>query len=163
MGIKQFQKSVLSLSFLLIALLLSGCLSPVKNEIPLSGGSVLDNPQGTNDTRLTIYNDSNFLGFGLDGSGRINVKLNGQGVALIKIGEYAEVIVPKGKYEVELTHLDMTEFASRQQIELTEPVSILEIFATPTSNKAFLVSHLPPDFDEKFKPVKSDRNSHKSP
>jgi hypothetical protein len=161
MGILQLKKIILSSSFLFLALFLSGCLSPVKNEIPLAGGGVLDNPQGANDTRLIIYNDSDFLGFGMDGSGRINVTLNGQGVALVKIGEYAQVIVPKGKYEVDLVHLDMAKFASHHEIELTEPVSILEIFATPTSNRAFVVSHLPPDFTEKFKPVKNDRRPAK--
>ena len=90
----------------------------------------------------------------MDGSGRINVKLNGQGVAQVNIGHYAQVIVPQGKYQVDLVHLDTATFPSKHEIELNTPVSFLEIFATITSNKAFLVSRPPPDFDKKFKPVK---------
>ena len=148
-------KQIIQLSALLsFSLFLTGCLTPVKNEIPLASGSVLEKAANTNDTKLVIFNDSDFLAFGLDGSGRINVKLNGKGVAQIDIGRYAQVIVPKGKYQVDLVHLDMAHFSSRHQIELTDPESFLEIFATPTSNKAFLISKLPPNFDEKFKPVK---------
>jgi hypothetical protein len=107
----------------------------------------------TNDTKLIIFNTSGSLAYGLDGSGRINVRLNGQGVGQVNLHRYAKLIVPKGKYDVELVHLDMTKFTSHHQIELTESESYLQIFATPTSNRAYLVTQLPPDFAEKFKPI----------
>ena len=104
-----------------------------------------------------IFNDSDFLAYGLDGSGRINVKLNGQGVAQLKIGQFAQVVVPLGQYQVDLEHMDTATFTSHHQIELRDPVSFLEIFATPTANKAYLVSRPPPGFDEKFKPVEPEK------
>jgi hypothetical protein len=154
MGSNYLMRIILYSALLSLPLFMAGCLSPVQNEIPLATGSVLERPANTNDTRLVIYNDSDFLAFGMDGSGRINVKLNGQGVAQVNIGHYAQVIVPQGKYQVDLVHLDTATFSSEHQIELNTPVSFLEIFATITSNKAFLVSQPPPDFDKKFKPVK---------
>ena len=154
MGLKIFQKIVFALSFLFLPFFTTGCLTPVKNEISLATGGTMDKPADPNDTRLVIFNDSDFLAFGMDGSGRINVKLNGQGVTQIRIGQYAQVIVPQGKYHVELVHFDTATFSSEHEIELNTPVSFLEIYATPTSNRAFLVSRPPPDFDKKFKLVK---------
>jgi len=145
---------IFALAFLAFPIFLTGCLTPVKNELPLIKGNVIDRPANVNDTRLVIFNDSDFLAYGLDGSGRINVKLNGQGVALVKIRQYAQVEVPHGRYEVELEHMDMATFSSQHQIELRDPISFLEIFSVPTSNKAFLVSRPPADFNEKFKPLK---------
>jgi hypothetical protein len=147
----QVMKKIILLSALLcFPLLLTGCLTPVKNELPLAPGSVFEKPSGTNDTRLVVYNDSNFALFGLDGSGRINVSVDGKGIGLIGIGKYAQVIIPKGKHQVDLVHLDLGLFPSHHDIDLTDPVSFLEIFATPTSNRAFLISDLPPNFTAKY-------------
>ncbi|MGA2787746.1 MAG: hypothetical protein ABSF60_09480 [Verrucomicrobiota bacterium] len=79
-------KRILQLAaLLLLPLLLAGCLTPVKNEIPLVQGGLSVKASNTNETMLVIFNDSNYLMYGLDGSGRINVKLNGKGVAQIHI------------------------------------------------------------------------------
>jgi hypothetical protein len=148
-------KQISQLAILLVVpLLLTGCLSPVKNEIPLAGSDLSVKATGTNDTKLVIFNDSNFLLYGLDGSGRINVKLNGQGVAQLKVGYYAQVIVPRGSYQVELLHVDRDYYSSQHQIDLSEPESFLEVRAISFSNEVRLVSTLPPNFEKKFKPVK---------
>jgi hypothetical protein len=148
-------KRISQLAILLVVpLLLTGCLTPVKNEIPLAGSDLSVKATSTNDTKLVIFNVSNYLLYGLDGTGRINVKLNGQGVAQLKVGYYAQLIVPKGSYRVDLLHVDRDYYSSQHQIELSEPESFLEIRAISFSNEARLVSTLPPDFGKKFKPVK---------
>ncbi len=121
--------------------------------MPLASRADWEKPAGPSETKLTIFNTSGSLAYGLDGSGRINVRLDGRGVGQVGIHRYATLIVPKGKHEVELVHLDMVKLTSHQQIELTEPESYLQIFATASSNKAELVSHLPANFADKFKPV----------
>ena len=127
---------------------------PGKKPNALGEWQRLGKSASTNDTKLVIFNTSDYLAYGLDGSGRINVRLNGQGVGQINLRRYARLIVPRGAYAVELVHLDsMCTFRSHHQIELTEPESYLQIFATPTSNRAFLVSHAPPDFAGKFSPI----------
>ncbi|MGA3265191.1 MAG: hypothetical protein ABSE16_00020 [Verrucomicrobiota bacterium] len=147
------KRPVQIVAFLALCLLVTGCLTPVKNQMPLACVSDWARPAGTNDTKLVIFNTSDYLAYGLDGSGRINVRLDGRGVGQINLRRYAQLIIPKGAYDVELVHLDMGTFTSHHQIELTEPESYLQIFATPTSNRAFLVSHLPPDFAGKFRPI----------
>ena len=148
-------KQIIQLVILLvIPLLFTGCLAPVKNEVPLAGGDLSVKATSTNDTRLVIFNNSNFLLYGLDGSGRINVKLNGKGLVQIKVGYYAQAIVPKGSCQVELLHVDRDYYSSQHQIELSEPESFLEIRAVSFSNEARLVSTLPTNFEKKFKPVK---------
>jgi hypothetical protein len=154
MASKNIRQIIVASFLLILPLFITGCLTPVKNEIPLATGGTTDKPANPNDTRLVIFNDSDFLAFGMDGSGRINVKLNGQGVTQIRIGQYAQVIVPQGKHHIELVHFDTATFSSEHEIELNTPISFLEIYATPTSNRAFLVSRLPTDFDKKFKLVK---------
>ena len=138
----------------ILCLVATGCLSPVKNQIPLASNADWAKPTSANDTKLTIFNTSGGLAYGIDRTGHINVWLNGQGVGKVKMHRYVQLIVPKGLYDVELVHLDMAKFTSHHQINLTEPESYLQIFATPTSNEAFLVSRPPPDFAEKFKPMR---------
>jgi hypothetical protein len=147
-------KQLIQLSALLtLSLLLTGCLSPVQNEIPLVKGGLNIKPTNTNDTKLVIFSDSSVVGYGLDGSGHINVKLNGKGVTQLKIGRYTQVIVPKGKYQIELDHFDLFHITSQHQFELNTPESFLLISATPRSNRAEMLTLLPPDFETKYKPV----------
>jgi hypothetical protein len=141
-------------ALLILSLLLTGCLSPVRNEIPLVKGGLNIKPSNTNDAKLVIFSDSSVVGFGIDGTGRINVRLNGKGVTQLNIGRYTQVIVPKGKYQLDLDHQDMLiHFTSHHQLELVQPESFLLISATPVSNKAEMLSILPPDFEVKYKPV----------
>jgi hypothetical protein len=141
-------------ALLVFPLLLAGCLTPVKNEIPLAGSDLSVQATSTNDAKLVIFNDSNYLLYGLDGSGRINVKLNGKGVAQLKVGYYVQVIVPKGSYEVGLLHVDREYYTTQHQIELREPETFLEVRVVAFSNEARLVPALPSNFEKKFKPVK---------
>jgi len=137
-------------ALLVLPLLLSGCLTPVQSEIPLAQGDLSVKATNTNDTKLLIFNDSDHVLYGLDGSGRINVKLNGKGVAQLHNGQYLQVILQKGSYRVDLAHLDMVKFSSKYQIELTNSESFLEIRSTPTSNHAEIVPALPPNFERDF-------------
>jgi hypothetical protein len=148
------KKSLQLIALLVLPLLLAGCLTPVKNEIPLAGGDLSIQATNMNDTKLVIFNDSNFLLYGMDGSGRINVRLNGKGVAQLHIGQYVQVMVPKGTCQVDLLHRDMADLSSQHQIELRDPESFLEIYSTPFANSARLVPSLPPDFEKNFKPVR---------
>lgn len=148
-------KRISQLALLLaVPLLLAGCLTPVKNEIPLAGPDLSLPATNPNETRLVIFNDSNYLLYGLDGSGRINVKLNGRGLTQLKVGYYVQVIVPRGSCEVGLLHVDQEYYSTTHQIELTGPEAFLEVRVTGFSNEARLVPALPPNFEKKFKPVK---------
>ena len=142
-----------SLLLLVLLLPLTGCFTPVKNEIPLVIGDLHRIPDSTNDTKLVIFNTSNPVLYGADGSSRINVKLNGKGLGQLNFGQYAEVIMPKGKCRVDMQHLDMFRFSSVRWLDLNDPESFVEIFATPTSNEAKLCPELPPDFETKYEGI----------
>ena len=148
------RKSVLLGILLLVSLApLTGCFTPVKNEIPLVKGDLHMIPANTNETKLIIFNDSNPVLYGLDGSSRINVKLNGKGIGQLNLGHYAQVIVPKGKCLFDLQHLDLVHISSQRWLDLNESESFVEIFASPTSNEAKAVPALPPDFENNYKPI----------
>lgn len=140
-----------------LALLFTGCLGPMKNEIPLAGGDLSIKATNPNETKLLVFNNSNFVLYGLDGSGRINVKLNGKGFAQFNIGDYVQAILPKGRYQFNLVHMDFVKFSSQHQIDLTNAESFLEIKATPTANQVQMLPTLPVDFETKFKIVKSSK------
>jgi hypothetical protein len=136
---------------------LTGCrLTPVKNEIPLVTGDISLQQADPNYTKLLIFNASNYLMFGIDGTGRINVMLNGKGVAHLNIYEYAQLIVPKGKHKVSLVHRDIVHLSSEHEIDLVNAESFLKVYATVTSNRAKLVAVLPKNFDKKFKRANAD-------
>jgi hypothetical protein len=137
-----------------LLLLSTGCLSPVQNEIPLLAGGLSAKASGPNDTKLVIFNTSNGVLYGLDGSGRINVWVNNRGVAMVKIGHYAQVIVPRGPCHVSLTHRDMAKFNSEHDFTLTGPEAFLEIRATPISNAAELLLVPPGNLEQDFTPVR---------
>jgi hypothetical protein len=143
-----------------LSLFLTGCLTPVKNEVPLAGGDLFLRTTNTNETKLVIFNDSDVLLFGIDGSGRINVKLDGKGVAQLNIGRYAQVITSKGQHQVELLHLDVVHFRSHHSIALSAPESFLRIYATSLGNKIELVPELPPEFEKRFKPIHEITQKH---
>lgn len=153
--VRKFKKQGILLAALIAALpFLAGCLTPVKNEMPLLSGDLSLKATNATDTKVVIFNDSNRVLFGLDGSGRINVKLDGKGVTQLNIGSYTQLIVPKGSYRVDLTHLDTVTFSSHKQVQFTEPESFLEIHSTPTSNEAKLVPSLPAHFTSDYTPVR---------
>lgn len=147
-------KKVIVASFgLAVVAFLSGCLSPVKNEIPLVSGLAAKS-SSTNETKVLLFNDSNQALYGLDGSGRINVWIDGKGVALINVAQYTQVILPKGRHQLDLKHLDIVPFRSKHSLELFEAQIYVKIYATAAGNEIKVVPVLPLDFEQDFTPVK---------
>ncbi len=139
-------------ALLFLLTLLGGCLTPVKNEMPLVRNGLSAKATGPNETKVIIFNSSNWLLFPL--TGRINVKLNEKEIANLNIGQYAEVVMPRGGCQVDLVHWDVANFYSQHIVELKGPESFLEVRATPTANQARIVPELPRNFEKRFKPVR---------
>ena len=132
---------------------IAGCsLPPVKNEMPLVG-SFTARAADSNDTKVVIFNESSMVLHGIDNTGRLNVTLDGKGVAQLNIGEYVQVIVPRGKHHVNLEHRDVFMFRSDHEVEFTTAETFLKVRATPVSNEAKVVPELAPQFDVKFRPA----------
>lgn len=151
-----FMKQVLKLLAILIFIaFVNGCLSSAKNEIPLLKDDLSIKPSKMNETKLVIFNDTNFGLFGTDGSETFQIKLNGKIVSPLGVGHYAQVIIPKGFCEVDLVQWrDLKRFSSQHKFEFNGSESFLRVYATDTSNEAQIVAVLPPGFENKFKAVK---------
>ncbi len=137
----------LTRTFLLTAALvslLSGCMmAPIRTEVPLLAGDLSLRSTNPDEVRLLLFNNSSKLMFGLDNTGRINIRLNGKGVGGPDIGEYLLLQIPKGKHQLELVHLDMVEFRSLHEIDAQDGPLIVEVRATPLSNEIQIHRTLP--------------------
>ncbi|MBU4487934.1 MAG: hypothetical protein KKI13_02565 [Candidatus Omnitrophica bacterium] len=97
-----------------------------------------------------MFNDSNFLLYGIDGSRKINISIDGKGVGQLSIGQYVVVETNEGKHMIHLTHKDIADFNSDHVIDIKEPESYLKIYSKTTSNGADLVNK-PGAFEAEFR------------
>lgn len=134
------------LSLIALAAALAGCALPPRlpSEMPLLGPDLAIRSSSASDVKMLVFNSSNKLFFGLDGSGRIDVRLNGKALGSLDIGEYLQVQIPKGKHVLTLSHLDFIDFVSKHDLEATTDPLIVEIWATPISNSIKVHPEMPP-------------------
>lgn len=131
---------------------LYGCAAtPPVSEVQLPS-QLLNEPPGNGRIQLIIFNDSNALMYGLDGSGKINIHHNGKGVGQLKIGQYVILSVEEGSHNIDLLHKDIVNFDSTHQLLVSDSPTYLKIYAKVTSNGAEIVSK-PDNFESKFKPA----------
>jgi hypothetical protein len=103
-------------------------------------------------TRVVFLNDSDPIGAGLDGSHKINVKLNGKAVGSISINEYAQIFLEPEIYDLHMAHFDILTFKSDYKLNIGKEDVYIIIYSLPTSNAYEIVNRLPSDFREKYKP-----------
>ncbi len=130
---------------LLAAVAMSGCSATLPNVSSDYPRADQNSQSSKEQTKLIIFNASSPLLFPT--TGKMNVFLNGKGAAQLNIYEYVQLMVPQGKYNVELVHYDLFTFRSNHEIELATPEAYLQVNATITSNEARIV----PDFPEDLK------------
>jgi hypothetical protein len=142
--VMQLFKNLVLIAF--TATLLSGCMmAPIKPDLPHLNESIESRSTKADEARLIFFNNSNKLLFGLDNTGRINVLLNGKAVGGPNIGEYIQVQVPKGKYLLNLVHLDLFEFRSVHELDVQDDPLFVELRATVVSNEIQVHKSLPAD------------------
>lgn len=137
----------------LIGFLIVGCASHsvVRNEFNLKSPTrsiITDSSY----SKMIIFNSSNSFLYGPDGSGVIGIKIDGKAFTRLTIDEYLKFYIPKGKYTLELEHIDVLSFKSSHIIDAFEDSTIVEINATTTSNDAQIVRSLPIDFYKDYSP-----------
>lgn len=144
------------LAFVLALSFLAGCtMAPIKSEWPLMGSNLSLKSTDPSQAKMLIFNNSSKLMFGSDNTGLINIKLNGKGAGSLDIGEYIQLQVLRGKHKLELVHRDLFDFGgfkSEHEIEITGDSIIIEIAATPVSNKIQIHKEIPPDVPKFFFP-----------
>ena len=145
------KKTLIYLIIAYFSTLIAGCaatLPAVQNEFPISRSKITINPTDNNLTRLVIFNSAIVIIHPI--TGRLNIYLNGKGVAQLGIGEYIQTLVPRGSYNVTLLHHDLFPFSSSHRIEITGTEAYLEVYPTILSNAARLVKDLPDEFEERY-------------
>lgn len=142
-----------SIGFLYIVMLLSACgATPPVREVMLPPQKLGVTSDDSSYGKLVLFNDSNRLMYGMDGSGKINIHLNGKGVGQLRIGEYVILDVAKGAHKLDLLHVDLMTFKSSHDLEIAKDEEYVKIYAKMTSNGVEIVEK-PVDFEAKFKPA----------
>jgi hypothetical protein len=137
-------------SIALAVLLINGCaIAPPQQEIALPDQSIAAPVDEMSRSKVVIFNASNPVLFGIDGSGVINIHIDGKGVGQLAIGKYVVVQLDKGVHKLELAHRDVGIMASSHEIHLTDSIQYLKIYAKVSSNGAEVVNK-PEKFESKF-------------
>lgn len=128
-----------------IVALLAACAGPlvVVPEIRLLPPELDAKPAAANESKVLFFNNSNKLLFGIDGTGRVGIWINGIGLGVLEIGEYAQVSLPRGRHDIELVHVDVVTFNSKHEIVVGDGPLFVEVFATIVSNDLKTFDALP--------------------
>jgi hypothetical protein len=130
--------------------ILSGCAAtPVQQEVQLPSQSIDQAAPSEGRSFVVMYNDSNQLMYGIDGSGKINVSLDGKGVGRLSIGRYVVVETSIGSHTVDLAHRDMMIFDSTHELEVPNQLTFVRIYSKVTSN-GLEITERPEDFESEF-------------
>ena len=151
---KRFSRPLLSIALASIAILLSGCasLEPVVPTKPLPR-QTLSTPVPDGQTRVIFFNDSNFLMYGLDGTGTINFFLDEEPVATVPIGGWVQVFAEPREYSLKLQHHDMGLIEDTFDLSIVGEETYVRLYCGITSTKFELLESLPENFNDKFDPM----------
>ena len=139
---------------ILSAVLFAGCaVTPIQRGIDLPRQDIAQPLTDDSKIRLIMFNNSNKFWFGWDGSGEINVSLDGKGVCRLSIGDYIIVETNPGNHTIDLVHLDLALMKSKHSISTVEKVNYIQIYATPVSNVAEITTK-PESFESSYTPAK---------
>lgn len=125
--------------------LLVGCAGPVvlQPELPILGPELDVQAAAPEETKVMFFNNSNKLLFGIDNTGKLGVWINGKGLAVLQIGDYVQVSLPRGRQAIELAHVDIGTFRSTHDLMVGEAPLYVEVYATAMSNEMKVFPSLP--------------------
>lgn len=138
---------------IVVLTLTSGCaINTVTPEYQLPSQSI-NAPSEPGRVRLLLFNDSNRFLYGLDGSGKINVKLAGKNVASLEIGTFVQLFVDPGQYDLLLAHRDMVTFESSHRLAVQGDAMFVKVYSQPVSTDLEILNTMPVDFADQFRPA----------
>lgn len=139
-------------STIFFCLFLIGCADlkkpPLEIELPSQDWDLLETSE--NHSKVIIFNSSNKLLYGPDGTGKINISLNEKSIGQLNIGEYLVLELAQGSHTINLLHKDIVLFRSEHEVIITDESKFIKIYAKLTSNGLELVEE-PKDFKEKYR------------
>lgn len=118
-----------------MALSIVGCgaTAPVR-EVSLPPQVLAEATVDENTNSFIFYNGSNAALYGIDGSGRINLYLDGDSVGQLKINEYVILNLEPGLHRIKLVHKDLMEFTSYHEIDSKADNTFVKLYSKPISN-----------------------------
>lgn len=112
---------------LTVAILALGMSLSCQAEVKVLGSDLKASSTQENETKILLYNNSNgthnFL------TGTITVKVNGEDLCKLRIGEYVQIQLPKKVHKLTLSRWDIVTSTSNQYFEVNDQESYLELKA----------------------------------
>ena len=112
----------------------------------------LNAPEVEGKTRVIFYNTTNPVLFA-DGSWRIGIKIDGQGVENLHLHKYVQLYLTPGIHALELSHRDVITFRSKYDLDVGETAMFIKVFNGLVSTKYEVMNQEPESFSNKYKPA----------
>jgi len=156
---KEIRASVHSLRLIITKVLLIvfiavifGCsVVPIKSsEFDLPSQDI-NSPLEDNNYRIVFFNSSFILLYPFTAT--INIKLNQKHVATLKAGQYVQLYLSAGEYELYLDHWDVKTWKSDYKFAIDSDNTFVKVFTKMTSTDYEVVKSLPDDFESHYRPA----------
>ena len=101
--------------------------------------------------RVVFFNSSERYWFWRGPSGKLNLLLDGRGLAALERDDYVQAFLPPGDYEVELSHMDFRTYRSRHRLVVGDAPVFVEVFPSATSHELVVHDEVPRGFQSRFR------------
>jgi hypothetical protein len=139
------------LTVAIISLLILCSCATVKLETNLPSQQ-LNAPIPENKTRVVFFNESNKVLYA-DGSWRIGIKIDGEGVANLHFNQYVQIDLTPGKHSLELSHVDVFTFRDKYDFNVTDKTMYVKVYNGLVSTKFQILPSKPNNFEINFRPT----------
>ena len=139
----------LTIAVISLLILCSCATVNLENNLPLQQ---LDEPINENKTRVVFFNTSNKILYA-DGSWRIGIKIDGNGIANLHFDQYVQIDLAPGKHSLELSHVDVFTFRDKYDFMVKDKTMYVEVYNGIVSTKYKILPSKPDNFEMKFRPI----------
>jgi hypothetical protein len=116
----------------------------------------LTGPVPDSRSRVVFFNSSNRAMYGIDKTGRIDIRIDGAALGTVDIGEYVQTFLPKGDHQVELRHRDTVWMKSNHRLAVDRQAKWVRVYCQVFSNGLKATDQPPPSFSADFRPARAD-------
>ena len=136
-------------ALLVFATLSCAGIATIRPEIPLPPQSI-DTPVPAGLARVVFFNGPQG-GTTIDGADKVNIIIDGRGLASLRKWQFVQVFLAPGTYEVKLEHLDIGTFGSGHLLDVEAGDNWVKAYSTLTSNRLERIDQQPDRFIEKYR------------
>lgn len=137
----------------ILALLTAGCATVHPTaKLPTQN---LEAQPADGKTQVVFFNNTNPILFG-DGSWRIGIRINGEGIENLHLWKYVQLFLAPGKYKLGLSHIDVFRFNDEYDFEVGDKPMYVEVFNGIISTKFEVHQSLPVEFNKTYAPAQPE-------